>query len=84
MGIACNLMTALELRQIFSGYRNNIEPFPRTGLPGGVQPSLQLYLAGLSKDYVQNVFMHGQLLQAKKPISHVLTPCVTPTKATNR
>jgi hypothetical protein len=61
MGIACNLLTALGTApQIVSGYRTEIK-YPSKGLPGGVRPELDVYLAGLSKEYVEKVFMQIEL-----------------------
>ena len=71
MGIACNLLTALGTApQIVSGYRNNII-YPCVGLPGGVRPGLNVYLAGLTKDYVQNVFM--QIEMPENPLTLEVT-----------
>lgn len=56
MGLVCNLLTAIGTTpQIVQGYRERIAyPGP---LPGGVRPELTVYLAGLTLDYLKNVFM---------------------------
>jgi hypothetical protein len=56
MGLVCNLLTAIGgTPQIAEGYANFISyPGP---LPGGVRPSLIVFLGGLTKPYVHDVFM---------------------------
>lgn len=61
MGIVCNLLTAVgKAPQIVSGYRKEVV-YARNGLPGGVRPDLYVYLSGLTKDSVQQVFMGIEL-----------------------
>ena len=56
MGLVCNLLRAIGgTPQIAQGYANNISyPGP---LPGGVRPSLTVFLGGLTKPYVHDVYM---------------------------
>jgi hypothetical protein len=56
MGLVCNLLTAIGTSpQIVQGYQERIAyPGPP---PGGVRPELTVYLAGLTPDYLKNVFM---------------------------
>src|SRR4051794_3680134 len=56
MGLVCNLLTAIGgTPRIAEGYARNIAyPGP---LPGGVRPTLTVYLGGLTKSYVHDVFM---------------------------
>ncbi len=56
LGLVCNLLTAIGgTPQIVQGYQERIAyPGP---LPGGVRPELTVYLAGLTQDYLKNVFM---------------------------
>src|SRR5229473_146281 len=56
MGLVCNMLTAIGgTPQIVAGYQERIAyPGP---LPGGVRPELTVYLAGLTQDYLKNVFM---------------------------
>lgn len=56
MGLVCNMLTGIGgTPQIAAGYANNIKyPGP---LPGGVRPDLTVYLSGLTKPYVHDVFM---------------------------
>jgi hypothetical protein len=67
MGLACNMLTAIGgIPQIVNGYRDRIK-YPGK-LPGGVRQDLTVYLAGLSKPYVQEVYMgietpeHGDIV----------------------
>jgi hypothetical protein len=53
MGLACNMLTAIGCVPVLN---NNIPAYPGH-LPGGVRPELTVYLAGLSKNYLENVFM---------------------------
>jgi hypothetical protein len=53
MGLACNMLTTIGgTPQI----NTTIPTYPGP-LPGGVRPELTVYLAGLSKDYLLNVYM---------------------------
>ena len=53
MGLACNMLTTISgTPQIDT----SIPAYPGQ-LPGGVRPELTVYLAGLSKDYLKDVFM---------------------------
>jgi hypothetical protein len=56
LGLVCNLLTAIGgTPQIASGYAGFISyPGP---LPGGVRPQLNVFLGGLTKPYVHDVFM---------------------------
>lgn len=58
MGLTCNLLAGL-------GGTFDIRPptYPG-GLPGGVRPDLTVYLSGLSKDYVNDVYMQIELPEA--------------------
>lgn len=53
MGLACNMLTTIG----GSPQINNPVPTYPGPLPGGVRPELEVYLAGLSKDYVLNICM---------------------------
>jgi len=53
MGLACNMLTAIGCVPVLN---NNIPAYPGQ-LPGGVRPDLTVYLAGLSKNYLENVSM---------------------------
>ncbi len=53
MGLACNMLTAIG----GSPAINDHVPVYPGGLPGGVRPELTVYLGGLTKDIVGNVFM---------------------------
>src|SRR5947207_721668 len=56
MGLVCNMLTGIGgTPEIAAGYRNNIM-YPGN-LPGGVRPELTVYLSGLTKPYVHDVFM---------------------------
>ncbi len=62
MGLACNMLTALgKAPQILSGYRNIVYP---GHLPGDVRPELTVYLAGLTKPYVSDVYMQIEYPEA--------------------
>jgi hypothetical protein len=53
MGLACNMLTSIGgTPQI----NTSLPPYPGP-LPGGVRPTLSVYLAGLSRDYLEHVFM---------------------------
>lgn len=56
LGLVCNLLAAVGgTPQISKGYANFISyPGP---LPGGVRPNLTVFLGGLTKPYVHDVFM---------------------------
>jgi hypothetical protein len=55
MALACNMLTAIGgTPAITEGFRSIIYPGP---LPGGVRPGLTVYLSGLSKQYLRNVFL---------------------------
>lgn len=53
LGLVCNMLTALECVPILN---NNIPTYPGP-LPGGVRPWLNVFLAGLSKPYLNKVCM---------------------------
>lgn len=54
LGFVCNMLTTLDATpQILGG----VPSYPRKGLPGGVQPDLDVTLAGLTKKRVLNLFM---------------------------
>src|SRR6266849_2915170 len=55
LGLGCNMLTAIGAApQIVQGYQQRIAyPGP---LPGGVRPELTVYLAGLSLNYLKNVY----------------------------
>lgn len=53
MGLACNMLTTIGgTPQI----NTSIPAYPGP-LPGGVRPELTVYLGGLTREYVQNVYM---------------------------
>jgi len=55
MGLACNMLTAIGgTPQIVDGFKAIAYPGP---LPGGVHPELTVFLASLSKLYIQLVYM---------------------------
>src|SRR5262249_19638489 len=55
MGLACNMLSAIGgTPQIIDGFRALTYPGP---LPGGVRPQLTVFIAGLSKLYVQQVYL---------------------------
>jgi Ferritin-like len=56
LGLVCNLLTAIGGKpQIAKGYATCISyPGP---LPGGVRPQLNVFLGGLTKPYVHDVYM---------------------------
>jgi hypothetical protein len=55
MGLACNMLTAVGgTPQIVDGFRALVYPGP---LPGDVHPELTVYLSGLSKLYIQQVYL---------------------------
>lgn len=53
MGLACNMLTTIGGTPLIN---SSIPTYPGP-LPGGVRPKLTIYLAGLSKDYLKDVFM---------------------------
>ena len=53
LGLSCNMLTALGKVPILN---SNLPTYPGH-LPGGVRPELTVYLAGFSKDYLENVCM---------------------------
>jgi hypothetical protein len=53
MGLACNMLTTIGGTPQIS---TSIPAYPGP-LPGGVSPDLTVYLAGLSIEYIQNVYM---------------------------
>jgi hypothetical protein len=53
LGLDCNMLTALGCVPILN---SNLPTYPGN-LPGGVRPELTVYLAGLSKKYLENVCM---------------------------
>jgi rubrerythrin len=53
MGLACNMLTTIGGTPQIS---TSVPTYPGP-LPGGVSPDLTVYLAGLSIDYLQNVYM---------------------------
>jgi len=55
MGFACNMLVAIGGTPAISA-----TTYPGA-LPGGVRPELNVYLAGLSKDVVQDVFMQIEM-----------------------
>ena len=71
MGLVCNMLTAIGGTPIL----NNISDLPTFPghLPGGVRPDLNIYLAGLSKDYLEKVCMqieypeNGPVVSSLKP-----------------
>lgn len=57
MGLACNMLTAIGgTPQILGAFKNKEIVYPGP-LPGGVHPELTVYLAGLSKLYIQQVYL---------------------------
>ena len=55
MGLACNMLTAIGgTPEIVDGFKRLTYPGP---LPGGVHPNLTVFLAGLSKLYIQLVYL---------------------------
>jgi hypothetical protein len=57
MGLACNMLTTIEGTPEINA---NIPIYPGH-LPGGVRPELTVYLAGLTKPVVSDVFMEIEL-----------------------
>src|SRR5260370_22420239 len=56
MGLVCNMLTAIGAApQIVQSYQQRIA-YPGS-LPGGVQPELTVYLAGLTPNYLKDVYM---------------------------
>ncbi len=72
MGLACNMLTGIGgTPEIAAGYANNINyPGP---LPGGVRPELIVYLSGLTKPYVHDVFMEIEFPE-KGPLALAVVP----------
>lgn len=57
LGLACNLLTAIGgTPSIYGPFQSKAIHYPGP-LPGNVRPQLTVYLAGLSKSYVKDVFM---------------------------
>jgi Ferritin-like len=57
LGLACNMLTAIGgTPSIYAPFQNKTIHYPGH-LPGGVRPELIVHLAGLSKDYVQKIYM---------------------------
>ena len=57
LGLACNMLTAIGgTPSIYAPFQTREIHYPGH-LPGGVRPELTVHLAGLSKDYVQNIYM---------------------------
>ncbi len=55
MSLACNMLTTIGgTPEVVDGFRSIVYPGP---LPGGVRPELTVYLAGLSKLYIQQVYL---------------------------
>jgi hypothetical protein len=55
MGLACDMLTTIGgAPQIVDGYKEIAYPGP---LPSGVRPELTVYLAGLSKQYIREVYL---------------------------
>lgn len=60
MGLVCNMLSAIGGKpQIIAA----AAPYPGP-LPGGVRPQLTVYLAGLTKTYVREVFMEIEMPEA--------------------
>ncbi|WP_218080586.1 ferritin-like domain-containing protein [Anthocerotibacter panamensis] len=55
MGLACNMLTALGVAPVINN-KSDVPTYPGP-LPGGVRPWLTVYLAGLTKDYLNRVCM---------------------------
>ena len=56
LGLACNMMNSIGgTPSILGGFETAIS-YPG-GLPGKVRPDLTVYLAGLSREYIYNVYM---------------------------
>lgn len=55
MGLACNMLTAIGGIPIIDA--TTMPTYPGN-LPGGVLPALNVYLGGLTKDYVKDVYMN--------------------------
>src|SRR5436305_9027600 len=57
LGLACNMLTAIGgTPSIYAPFQTKAIQYPGP-LPGGVRPQLVVYLAGLSKQYVNDVYM---------------------------
>lgn len=57
LGLACNMLTAIGgTPSIYSPFQSKAIQYPGP-LPGGVSRQLTVYLAGLSKPYIKDVFM---------------------------
>jgi hypothetical protein len=62
LGLACNMLVSV------GGTPQITAPtYPSQGLPGGVLPDLEVYLAGLSQDTVQ---MYMAIEQPENPVEH--------------
>jgi hypothetical protein len=55
LGLACNMLTTIGGTPSFTD-AGSVPSYPGP-LPGGVRPELTVYLAGLSMDYVNDVYM---------------------------
>jgi Ferritin-like len=60
MGLACNMLTAIGGTPRIN---TSVPTYPGP-LPGGVRPELTVYLAGLSKEYLLNVYMQIEYPEA--------------------
>ncbi len=60
MGLVCNMLTAIG-----GTPRITIPKYPGP-LPGNINPSLKVYLSGLTKDYLKNIFL--EIEKPEKPI----------------
>jgi len=80
MGLVCNLLTAIGgTPEIAKGYRDNIH-YPGH-LPGNVRPELTVYLSGLTKPYVREVYMEIEYPE-NGPLVLMLESVVTESFAT--
>jgi hypothetical protein len=62
LGLACNMLVAIGGKPAITA-----PTYPTTGLPGGVLPELEVYLAGLSSETVQ---MYMAIEQPEHPVEH--------------
>jgi hypothetical protein len=70
LGLVCNMLTGLGgTPALAAGYASNIK-YPGS-LPGGVRPELTVYLSGLTKSYVHDVFMEIEFPE-KGPLALVM------------
>ena len=57
LGLACNMLTAIGgSPSIYAPFQSKAIHYPGP-LPGGVRPQLTVYLAGLTKQYLKDVYM---------------------------